>query len=82
MRFSVKLQSTIYEPWKGHYIAYTDLKTLLYEGQSEGQWGESNESRFVERLDSELEKVSKSIVYMVLNGDICLSTSNQRAIGD
>jgi hypothetical protein len=47
----------MYEPWKDSYLNYSKLKNLLYEGQSGEEWGERNESRFVEELDSELEKV-------------------------
>jgi SPX domain protein involved in polyphosphate accumulation len=57
MRFGSKLQSSVYEPWKDSYLHYAKLKGLLYEGQSEEEWGERQESRFVEELDSELEKV-------------------------
>jgi SPX domain protein involved in polyphosphate accumulation len=57
MQFESKLQSYIYEPWKDSYLNYANLKNLLYEGQSEEEWGERLESRFVEALDSELEKV-------------------------
>ena len=61
MRFGAKLQSSIYEPWKDSYLNYSKLKNLLYEGQSTDEWGERNESRFVEELDSELEKVESFI---------------------
>jgi len=57
MRFGSKLQSTIYEPWKDSYLDYNKLKSILYAGQSDEEWGERLESRFVEELDSELEKV-------------------------
>jgi SPX domain protein involved in polyphosphate accumulation len=59
MRFGSKLQSSIYEPWKDSYLNYAKLKSLLYEGQSAEEWGERNESNFVEVLDSELEKVNE-----------------------
>jgi len=58
MRFGTKLQTSIYEPWKDSYLHYARLKNILYEGQSDEEWGERNESRFVEELDSELEKVT------------------------
>jgi SPX domain protein involved in polyphosphate accumulation len=61
MRFGTKLQSSVYEPWKESYLHYPRLKTMLYEGQSEEEWGERNESRFVEELDSELEKVASTV---------------------
>jgi SPX domain protein involved in polyphosphate accumulation len=58
MRFGLTLQSSVYEPWKDSYLHYARLKNMLYEGQSDGEWGERDESRFVEELDSELEKAS------------------------
>ena len=57
MRFGANLQASIYEPWKDHYLNYSNLKALLYEGDSAEEWGERNERQFVELLDSELEKV-------------------------
>jgi len=60
MRFGTKLQSSVYEPWKDSYLRYARLKNMLYEGQSEEEWGERSESRFVEELDSELEKVAST----------------------
>ena len=57
MRFGTKLQSSVYEPWKDSYLHYPRLKNMLYESGPEEEWGERNESRFVEELDSELEKV-------------------------
>jgi len=38
-------------------LDYNKLKSILYAGQSDEEWGERLESRFVEELDSELEKV-------------------------
>ena len=73
MRFGSKLQSSIYEPWKDSYLDYSKLKNLLYEGQSGEEWSEHNESRFVEALDSELEKVS-NYSQLTLNAGVCLST--------
>ena len=61
MRFGAKLHSSIYEPWRDSYLNYPKLKNLLYEGQSDEEWGERNESRFVEELDSELEKVPQLV---------------------
>ena len=62
MRFGAKLQSSIFEPWKDSYLHYSHLKTILYEGRSGEDWGERDESRFVEQLDSELEKVISAII--------------------
>jgi SPX domain protein involved in polyphosphate accumulation len=74
MRFGTKLQSSIYEPWKESYLHYSKLKNLLYEAQSEEEWGERNESRFVEELDSELEMVGHLQIDWNLILDLCIST--------
>jgi len=67
VKFGSSLESAIYPPWKDSYLNYTELKNLLYEGQSGEQWGERLESRFVEKLDSELEKVLiMSIEYLTI----------------
>ncbi|QLG74876.1 hypothetical protein HG535_0H02030 [Zygotorulaspora mrakii] len=71
MLFGVKLVNDVYPPWKDSYIDYERLKKLLEEGvvpdksnKSKGNsggadfaWGDNDESRFVEALDKELEKV-------------------------
>lgn len=61
MLFGVKLNSEIHGPWKKHYIAYDHLKKLLRENvivdNKKDSWTEEDESRFVEELDKELEKV-------------------------
>jgi vacuolar transporter chaperone complex subunit 2/3 len=74
MRFEAKLQSSVYEPWKDSYLNYTKLKGLLYERDGDETWGERNESRFVEELDSELEKVFIPPCVIVAHADLCLST--------
>lgn len=71
MLFGVKLANDVYPPWKDSYIDYERLKKLLKEGvvpdKSNGSksrsgvsdfaWSDNDESRFVEALDRELEKV-------------------------
>lgn len=71
MLFGVKLANDVYPPWKDSYIDYERLKKLLKEGvirdKSNGAkyksedpdfaWSDHDESRFVEALDKELEKV-------------------------
>ena len=70
MHFGEKLQSSLYEPWKGHYIDYAKLKKLLREDDASGEehasnaqgklraWTEEDESAFVEELvNVQLEKV-------------------------
>lgn len=71
MLFGVKLANDVYPPWKDSYIDYERLKKLLKEGvirdRSNGArtknqkhdfaWNDNDESRFVEALDKELEKV-------------------------
>ncbi|BFZ61003.1 Phosphate metabolism transcription protein [Saitoella coloradoensis] len=56
MRFGAQLEDSVYEPWKDSYINYANLKTLLKQDNPE-DWTENDESRFVELLDSELEKI-------------------------
>lgn len=59
MLFGVKLNNEVYPPWEKHYIAYEYLKKYLKESviSDKSKWTEEDESRFVEALDSELEKV-------------------------
>ncbi|CCK71150.1 vacuolar transporter chaperone KNAG_0G00940 [Huiozyma naganishii CBS 8797] len=73
MLFGVRLANDIYPPWKDSYIRYDHLKDLLKEdivvrdrdalkkeeksiADARG-WTDKDESRFVEALDSELQKV-------------------------
>ena len=86
MRFGTKLQTSIYEAWKDSYLHYARLKNMLYEGQSDDEWGERNESRFVEELDSELEKVinpqftPSKLAH--LSPDICLPAQYKSTNGE
>lgn len=59
MLFGVKLANEMYPPWRESYMAYDDLKALLKENASSksDSWTDKEESRFVEALDKELEKV-------------------------
>lgn len=62
MLFGVKLANDMYPPWKDSYMDYDHLKGLLKEKDSvkkarEDTWSDRDESRFVEVLDKELEKV-------------------------
>ncbi|GAV49932.1 hypothetical protein ZYGR_0S00650 [Zygosaccharomyces rouxii] len=68
MLFGVKLANDIYPPWKSSYLDYERLKKLLKEAlisdksagataRGDDPWSENDESRFVEALDKELEKV-------------------------
>lgn len=64
MLFGVKLANEVYPPWKGSYIDYEGLKKFLKEDSvtsgaddKKSNWNDSDESRFVEELDKELEKV-------------------------
>ncbi|MCJ1403648.1 Phosphate metabolism transcription protein [Xylographa trunciseda] len=63
MRFGKTLRSSIYEPWKGNYIDYSKLKSLLREEEiadgNGGKWTDDDEGRFVEELvNVQLEKVN------------------------
>ncbi|KAI8338516.1 vacuolar transporter chaperone complex subunit [Chlamydoabsidia padenii] len=54
MKFGQTLKTSLNPEWTFHYVAYDDLKTLLKNGFP---WNEVSESRFVERLEQELDKV-------------------------
>ncbi|CAI7658409.1 unnamed protein product [Penicillium viridicatum] len=70
MRFGKTLRAAVYPPWKGKYIDYTKLKTLLRENDvtrngedasdsDDDQWTEQDEEAFVqELLNVELDKVN------------------------
>lgn len=70
MRFGKTLRAAVYPPWKGKYIDYTKLKTLLRENDVTGngedasesdddQWTEQDEEAFVqELLNVQLDKVN------------------------
>ncbi|KAH0565745.1 hypothetical protein GP486_000868 [Trichoglossum hirsutum] len=64
MRFGKTLQSSIYAPWKSHYIDYPKLKLLLKESDRSSdndeveEWTDNDEGAFVEELlNVQLEKV-------------------------
>lgn len=58
MLFAEKLKNEEYTPWEQHYIAYDQLKKLLKESVTQVvDWTEDDESRFVQLLDRELDKV-------------------------
>lgn len=73
MRFGKTLQSSVYPPWRDHYIDYSKLKQLLREvsdsdesagsggvGGDEREWTDEDESRFVDELiNVQLEKVHR-----------------------
>lgn len=70
MRFGKTLRKAVYPPWKGHYIDYAKLKTLLREhdvtdeaddgsDSDGGLWTEQDEEAFVqELLNVQLDKVN------------------------
>ncbi|KAI1953971.1 Phosphate metabolism transcription protein [Ophidiomyces ophidiicola] len=64
MRFGKILKSSIYAPWKEHYIDYSTLKKLLreHEPKADGdgaQWTEDDEENFVQELvNVQLDKVN------------------------
>lgn len=58
MLFSKKLTAEIHTPWKKYCISYDQLKKLLKESIAhDNEWSEEDESRFVQLLDKELDKV-------------------------
>lgn len=68
MRFGKTLRHAVYPPWKGKYIDYAKLKTLLREhdvtgedasDSDDGQWTEQDEEAFVqELLNVQLDKIN------------------------
>ncbi|KAI7879527.1 SPX-domain-containing protein [Lichtheimia hyalospora FSU 10163] len=59
MRFSQTLKTSLSSEWTYYCLAYDELKNTLKQEMYEGQstWSEEKESRFVEQLEKELEKV-------------------------
>ena len=62
MRFGKTLREAIYPQWKGQYVDYSKLKTLLREDgprDEDKPWTEDDEARFCEEiLNVQLEKVA------------------------
>ncbi|KAM5441109.1 Phosphate metabolism transcription protein [Microsporum ferrugineum] len=67
MRFGKTLQTSVYPPWKDHYIDYRALKKLLreHEGSEDGEdgearpWTDEDEENFVQELvNVQLDKVN------------------------
>lgn len=67
MRFGKTLQKSVYPPWKGNYIDYQKLKSLLREHEAtdddtsdaENTWTEQDEEAFVQELiNVQLDKVN------------------------
>ncbi|WEW61799.1 Phosphate metabolism transcription protein [Emydomyces testavorans] len=64
MRFGKTLKSSLYAPWKDHYIDYHKLKKLLreHEAKADGngeEWTEDDEETFVQELvNVQLDKVN------------------------
>ncbi|EEP78387.1 conserved hypothetical protein [Uncinocarpus reesii 1704] len=65
MRFGKTLKTSIYAPWKEHYIEYHKLKRLLREHEAkvqgdQAQWTEEDEENFVQELvNVQLDKVNE-----------------------
>ncbi|KAG6045237.1 hypothetical protein E4U39_002578 [Claviceps sp. Clav50 group G5] len=63
MRFGKTLRQATYAPWKGKYIDYAKLKSLLHEDKFDDDsvpWTEDDENRFCEEIfNVQLEKVAR-----------------------
>ncbi|KAI3327625.1 VTC domain-containing protein [Xylariaceae sp. AK1471] len=63
MRFGKTLRESIFPPWKGEYMDYSKLKSMLRENTSEDDdvpWTEEDENRFCDEIfNVQLEKVSQ-----------------------
>jgi hypothetical protein len=55
MKFGTQLSNLRFPEWKFYYVDYDELKQLLKTGDNE--FAETHESVFLERLESELQKV-------------------------
>jgi SPX domain protein involved in polyphosphate accumulation len=60
MRFGKTLRNSVYLPWKGQYIDYAKLKSLLREdAEDDHTWTEDDETKFCDEiLNVQLEKVA------------------------
>ncbi|KAI1844142.1 hypothetical protein JX265_011036 [Neoarthrinium moseri] len=61
MRFGKTLREATYPPWKGQYIDYSKLKSLLREDQRDDDtpWTEEDETRFSDEIfNVQLDKVA------------------------
>lgn len=57
MKFGHTLRTSLNPDWTFHYVAYDDLKAILKKEALGGVWSEESESKFVELLEKELDKV-------------------------
>ncbi|TVY40576.1 Vacuolar transporter chaperone [Lachnellula occidentalis] len=66
MRFGRKLRNSVYEPWKDHYMNYSELKVdnssylpehleqkLLRDDEDDPRWTEDDENKFSDKLSLE-----------------------------
>lgn len=61
MKFGAHLQEAVIPEWRSYYLDYDLLKKKLKKAESDQEFTERDETEFVELLDSNLEKVCKSI---------------------
>ena len=64
MRFGKTLRDAVYAPWKGQYIDYGKLKSLLHEDKVDEDgvlaWTEDDENRFCDEIfNVQLDKVAR-----------------------
>ncbi|KAI9032647.1 VTC domain-containing protein [Phycomyces nitens] len=57
IHFGLTLRTSLNPEWTANYVAYDDLKHFLKNEAANREWTEDNESKFIERLERELEKV-------------------------
>ncbi|PVH77831.1 vacuolar transporter chaperone-like protein [Cadophora sp. DSE1049] len=60
MRFGKKLRNSTYPKWKGQYMDYAKLKSMLRENEEDdSRWTETDENKFCDEiLNVQLEKVA------------------------
>ncbi|KAI9272027.1 VTC domain-containing protein, partial [Sporodiniella umbellata] len=57
IHFGQTLRTSLNSEWTTHYLVYDDLKAMLKKEALDGSWNEEKESKFVELLEKELDKV-------------------------
>ncbi|KAI8996854.1 negative regulator of cdc42p [Pilobolus umbonatus] len=57
MRFGHTLKTSLNIEWTSYYLDYDKLKFLLKQGPPHNEWTEEKESKFVEKLEKDLDKV-------------------------
>ncbi|KAF8318449.1 SPX-domain-containing protein [Clavulina sp. PMI_390] len=57
MKFGRKIKSSLYEEWRTSYLDYDGLKRQLKDGTDGHVWSETDERKFIAKLENQLEKI-------------------------